>query len=184
MIVTASKCALTEDLPEPFDQVEPRGGSGQRDKVEAWVAPVPQHRLDASVQRQRIYHQIGIAGRSETLQPIEKLKPRGGIASSARLDQDPATAVRQLAECPAVAVVRIRWAEVRAVRAGVPLIRFHDLRHTAATLLLKEGIPVKVVSESLGHSDVAITLRIYAHVLPDMQAQATAALERVFGEMS
>jgi integrase len=70
------------------------------------------------------------------------------------------------------------------VRAGVPLIRFHDLRHTAATLLLKEGIPVKVVSELLGHSDVAITLRIYAHVLPEMQAQATAALERVFGEMS
>lgn len=67
-------------------------------------------------------------------------------------------------------------------RAGVPVIRFHDLRHTAATLLLKEGIPVKVVSELLGHSDVALTLRVYAHVLPDMQAQATAALERLFGE--
>lgn len=67
-------------------------------------------------------------------------------------------------------------------RAQVPAIRFHDLRHTAATFLLKEGIPVKMVSEMLGQSDVAITLRIYAHVLPDMQAQATAALERLFGE--
>lgn len=67
-------------------------------------------------------------------------------------------------------------------RAGVPVIRFHDLRHTAAPLLLKEGIPVKVVSELLGHSDVALTLRVHAHVLPDMQAQATAALERLFGE--
>jgi integrase len=66
-------------------------------------------------------------------------------------------------------------------RAQVPTIRIHDLRHTAATLLLKQGIGIKVVTEMLGHSDVAITLRIYAHVLPDMQAQAAAALDALFG---
>ncbi len=62
-------------------------------------------------------------------------------------------------------------------KAGLPRIRFHDLRHTAATLLLRKRVPVKVVSEMLGHSQVGITLNIYAHVLPDMQREATAAME-------
>ena len=56
-------------------------------------------------------------------------------------------------------------------------IRFHDLRHTHATLLLRQGIHVKVVSERLGHSTVAITLDTYSHVLPDMQEQAAEKLE-------
>ena len=52
---------------------------------------------------------------------------------------------------------------------GLPATtRIHDLRHSAATLLLCHGVPVKVVSEMLGHSDVSITLSIYAHILPDM----------------
>jgi integrase len=55
-------------------------------------------------------------------------------------------------------------------RAHLPSgTRIHDLRHSAATLLLSKGVPIKVVSEMLGHSDVSITLSIYAHVLPDMQ---------------
>jgi integrase len=66
-------------------------------------------------------------------------------------------------------------------RAGVQRIRFHDLRHTAATLLLGQGVPVKVVSEMLGHASVAITLDVYSHVLPDMQAQAISAMEAVLG---
>jgi integrase len=51
-------------------------------------------------------------------------------------------------------------------RAGLPKIRFHDLRHTAATLLLGKGINPKIVSELLGHASVAITLDLYSHVLP------------------
>ena len=66
-------------------------------------------------------------------------------------------------------------------RAGAPYIRFHDLRHTAATLLLLAGVHPKVVSEMLGHSDIAITLRIYSHVLPDMQQEASAAMDRLLG---
>jgi hypothetical protein len=57
--------------------------------------------------------------------------------------------------------------------------RFHDLRHTAATLLLASGVNVKVVSEMLGHSNVAITLRIYAHVLPHMQQSAVQAMDQL-----
>ena len=56
-------------------------------------------------------------------------------------------------------------------------IRFHDLRHTAATLLLASGVNVKVVSEMLGHSNVSITLQIYAHVLPHMQQSAVDAMQ-------
>ena len=58
--------------------------------------------------------------------------------------------------------------------AGLRRIRLHDLRHTHATLLLKAGIPLKVVSERLGHSDPGFTLRTYAHVLPGMQADAAS----------
>ncbi len=57
-------------------------------------------------------------------------------------------------------------------RAGVPDIRFHDLRHTHASILIAAGVPAKVVSERLGHSTVAFTLQVYSHVLPGMQADA------------
>ena len=63
--------------------------------------------------------------------------------------------------------------------AGVPTIRFHDLRHTHGSLLIKEGIPVKVVSERLGHSNIAFTMQTYQHVLPGMQADAARTTERL-----
>lgn len=63
-------------------------------------------------------------------------------------------------------------------------IRFHDLRHTHATLLLRQGVHVKVVSERLGHSTVGITLDTYSHVLPDMQEGATAKLEAALGDLT
>nr|HPQ85362.1 site-specific integrase [Actinomycetota bacterium] len=57
-------------------------------------------------------------------------------------------------------------------RIKVPVISLHDLRHTHATLLLKAGVHVKVVSERLGHANVAFTMNVYQHVLPGMQAAA------------
>jgi integrase len=60
-------------------------------------------------------------------------------------------------------------------------LRFHDLRHTCATLLLSEGVNVKVVSEMLGHASVTITLNTYSHVLPDMQDSAAEAMEAALG---
>jgi integrase len=62
-------------------------------------------------------------------------------------------------------------------RAGLPEIRFHDLRHTCATLLLTRNVNPKIVSEMLGHSTIAITLDTYSHVLPNMRNQAAAAME-------
>ena len=62
-------------------------------------------------------------------------------------------------------------------RAGVPTIRFHDLRHTSATLLLSQGVHGKIVQERLGHANIAMTLDLYSHVTPDMQRQAAETLE-------
>jgi integrase len=59
-------------------------------------------------------------------------------------------------------------------RSGLPVIRLHDLRHTHATLLLRASVPVKVVSERLGHANAAFTMNTYQHVLPGMQAEAAA----------
>ena len=60
-------------------------------------------------------------------------------------------------------------------------LRFHDLRHTCATLLLREGVNAKVVSEMLGHASITITLNTYSHVLPDMQDSAADAMEAASG---
>ncbi len=62
-----------------------------------------------------------------------------------------------------------------AKRSGLPQIRFHDLRHTHATLLLQQGVHPKIVSERLGHSDINITLNTYSHVMPNMQSEAAEA---------
>ena len=61
----------------------------------------------------------------------------------------------------------------------LPQIRLHDLRHCAATLLLDQGVPIKVVSERLGHSTIAMTMDLYAHVLPAQDRNAAAAIGRV-----
>ena len=65
-------------------------------------------------------------------------------------------------------------------RAGLPPMRFHSLRHAAATILLAEGVNVKVVSQMLGHADITTTLRIYGHLLPSMQEQAAGTWDRMF----
>lgn len=59
-------------------------------------------------------------------------------------------------------------------RSGLPKIRFHDLRHTHASLLVAHGIPIKVVTERLGHSHPAFTMHTYQHLLPGMSADAAA----------
>jgi len=65
-------------------------------------------------------------------------------------------------------------------RSGLPHVRFHDLRHGHATLMLIQGVHPKVVSERLGHSSIGITLDTYSHVLPGMQAEAAQAFDALF----
>jgi integrase len=68
-------------------------------------------------------------------------------------------------------------------RAGLPRMRFHDLRHSSATLLLELGVHPKVVSEMLGHSQIGITLDLYSHVTATMQQQAVTALDDLFHDL-
>ena len=75
---------------------------------------------------------------------------------------------------------RRSWWPLRE-RAGLGAVRFHDLRHTAASLLLQAGVHPKVVQERLGHSTVALTLDVYSHVLGSLQQEAAQKLDEVLG---
>jgi integrase len=66
-------------------------------------------------------------------------------------------------------------------KAGLPEIRFHDLRHTCATLLLGRGVHPKLVQELLGHATIAMTLDTYSHYLPSMGDQASVAMGDALG---
>ncbi|MGA7194242.1 MAG: site-specific integrase [Anaerolineales bacterium] len=63
--------------------------------------------------------------------------------------------------------------------ANLPKIRFHDLRHTAASLMLNHNVPVLVVSKILGHSNPSVTLNIYAHSTVDMQSMAAGIMDKI-----
>lgn len=65
-------------------------------------------------------------------------------------------------------------------RAGVPRVKFHALRHSAATLLLSQGIHPRIVADLLGHSTTSLTMDVYSHVSLDMQASAAEAMDRLF----
>jgi integrase len=72
--------------------------------------------------------------------------------------------------------------KIRAKRSSLPqTLRFHDLQHTCATLLLKQGVNPKFVQELLGHADISLTLNTYSHVLPDMGDAAAGAMDAALG---
>jgi integrase len=71
------------------------------------------------------------------------------------------------------------WFEQHARAAGLPRIRLHDVRHSYATAALAAGVPAKVVSERLGHANIAITMDTYSHVLPGRDAQAADTVARL-----
>ena len=75
----------------------------------------------------------------------------------------------------------LRWWHELTIRAGVGRRRFHASRHTAATLLLNDGVPLEVVSVTLGHAGLAITADVYAKVRPELQRTAATAMENVLG---
>lgn len=65
--------------------------------------------------------------------------------------------------------------------AGLPHVRFHDLRHTAATLLLAQGVDARTIMETLGHSQISLTLNTYSHVLPALQEAAASKMDAILG---
>jgi len=65
---------------------------------------------------------------------------------------------------------------------GLPNIRFHDLRHTTASLLLEKNVHPKIVSELLGHSTVTLTLNTYSHIINPMSGVAADAMDEIVGQ--
>jgi integrase len=74
----------------------------------------------------------------------------------------------------------IREAELLKA-AKLPKMRLRDLRHSSASLLLSQGIPARVVMERLGHSNIALTLGTYSHVIPQLHQEAADAIDLVLG---
>jgi integrase len=64
-------------------------------------------------------------------------------------------------------------------KAGIRPVRLYDLRHTAATLGIAAGVSVKVISDLLGHASISFTLERYSHVLPSIQDEVTAKVEKL-----
>src|SRR5579885_374985 len=77
-------------------------------------------------------------------------------------------------------VLRRRFYQVLST-VGLPRMRFHDLRHSAATLLISMQVPLNAIQELLGHSDISITLGVYGAVLPPMQKEAMDTMDTLFG---
>lgn len=69
----------------------------------------------------------------------------------------------------------------RLARAGIATITFHQLRHSGASLLIAQGVPLKVVSEVLGHSTIALTAKTYGHLSDELWQGATEAMNRALG---
>ena len=72
-----------------------------------------------------------------------------------------------------------KWFEQHTRAAGLPKIRLHDVRHSYATAALAAGIPAKIVSERLGHANIAITMDTYSHVLPGLDVQAAGTVAKL-----
>ena len=69
-------------------------------------------------------------------------------------------------------------------RAGMPQLRFHDLRHACASLLLAQGVHPRVVMEILGHSSIGLTMNTYSHVIPSLRHEAATRMESALTELS
>ena len=77
--------------------------------------------------------------------------------------------------------VTCAWAAL-AAKAGVKVIRFHDARHTHASIMLKQGIHPKIVQERLGHASIQMTLDTYSHVVPGLQEAAAKRFDDIFSK--
>jgi len=77
-----------------------------------------------------------------------------------------------------------RTLETILQESGLPKVRFHDLRHTCATLLLAQGTDARTIMETLGHSQITLTLNTYSHVMPSLQRDAADRMDAVFQNIS
>jgi hypothetical protein len=117
--------------------------------------------------------------------PLAGLAGLAGVAGAAQPPIGPAlrVGVRDLFSDPARRQAGYALDSVSAARAGLPDAGLHTLRHSAASAMLSHGVPLKVVSEILGHSSIAITGDVYGHVSPDVSRDAVATLGAVLSNL-
>lgn len=108
----------------------------------------------------------------------EQLQQREARLSNPQYNPDNLISCRKDGSYLSTSVLNNQFRKLLAAY-GLPHIRFHDLRHTYATLLLKHNIPAKIASERLGHSNIGTTLNLYSHVNTEMQSEAAIALDSI-----
>jgi integrase len=151
-------------------------------RVTGTLAVGPEGVIIAEPKTARSRRQIAL-----TDQAVAALRRHKTAQAAERLLAGPAWEETQLVFCDHLGrSLSAEWTVRRGFRpllkkADLPIIRFHDLRHTAATLMLSGGIHPKVVAEMLGHATVAVTLDIYSHVSPDMQREAARVMTAFLG---
>ncbi len=153
------------------------------------------HREDVDLERGiiNVRHQISaIRGQGLTITDLKTEKSRRPVTL-------PASALRVLSEFIDIVGIKsgllfttstgkpisprnlLRHFRATNEAIGIPHIRFHDLRHTHASLLLAAGVHPKVVQERLGHSQISLTLDTYSHLIPSMQTEAAEKFESIIG---
>jgi integrase len=155
-----------EEIDGKFRLTEPKSASGKR-RIE-----LPGFAVDALHEHRK---RMLAEGRNVKDGPVFCDRRGGWLRKSNFIRQIFKPAIRRANESI------IAEAEKRHVDpALLPELRFHDLRHTAATLRLRQGDHPKVVQELLGHSQISLTLDTYSHVVPSMQKDSASKLDRLF----
>jgi integrase len=116
----------------------------------------------------------------EVLRRHRQRSMEAALAAGQPFDRNGYVFAREDGSPLAVTTVWKEWSRLLK-EAGVPYVRPHDARHTAASLLLSKGIHPKIVSEMLGHSTVAITLDTYSHTTKSMHREAAKVMDDIFG---
>jgi integrase len=159
----AGRIGIRHTLTDEGELVEPKT-SGSRRPID-----LPRRAIEALRHQRDVLLATGLRASPWVFPVVAIGDPRRG---EARLSRAVSSAFNAAAKKTTVA-------EPDGAIRALPRIRFHDLRHTCATLRLANGDHVKVVSEMLGHASVAITLDIYSHVLPSMQRESAERFDAV-----
>lgn len=161
-----------------WDAIDLTAGTLRVVRTRVSVGGVPQASTPKTAAGRRTIHlDAGLVSALRThraRQAAERLAAGGAWTDTGHLFVD------ELGELPRPSRISDRFKSLSRA-AGVPSIRLHDARHSAATLMLANGTAVKVASEMLGHADPALTMRTYQHVLPSMAQEAGTALSAMLG---
>ncbi len=148
--------------------------------VAAMVRRAGQAPASAEPKTRRSRRQVELSGGAlDALRRHRTLQMEAALAAGRPYDRDGYVFARPDGRSLSVTTLWKHWRRLQE-RACVRPVRFHDMRHTAATLLLGQGVHPKVVADMLGHSTVAITLDVYSHVTPAMHREAARVMDELF----